>query len=415
MREILHSDLNSFYASVEIVLDPSLRGRPIAVCGSRETRHGIVLAKSDPAKRMGIVTGMAIWEAKGCCPDLLVIPPHYGEYLRYSGMVRDIYARYTGFVEPFGLDECWLDVSGLSSRSGRQIADELREVIRYETGLTVSIGVSFNKIFAKLGSDMKKPDAVTEIPRESFQEKIWALPAGDLLGVGPATQRKLHIRGVDTIGQLAGTDPDLLSAWLGVNGLQLWAYANGLDASPVAPDGFVPIAKSVGHGMTTSRDLVCEDDIRCLLVLLAPSISRRLRQSRLQARGLQMSLRTNDLVFRQFQCRLPRPTQSTRDIVEAALDLFRCSFNWPRPIMALTLRAVNLVSEQENVQLDFFGNSSRHERQERLERTIEYIQDRYGRGAIKAASMLNMPLEDRHPELEFMHMPRHMYTTGTSA
>lgn len=409
MREILHSDLNSFYASVETVLDPSLRGRPIAVCGSRETRHGIVLAKSDPAKRMGVATGMAIWEAKACCPDLLVIPPHYGEYLRYSNMVRDIYSCYTGFVEPFGLDECWLDVSETQGRSGRQIADELRETVRAKTGLTVSIGVSFNKIFAKLGSDMKKPNAVTEIPYASFREKIRGLPAGDLLGVGPATQHKLHMRGIDTIGQLATVDATLLTSWLGINGLRLWAYANGLDASPVAPDGFVPAAKSVGHGMTTSIDLVCEDDIRCLLVLLAPRISRRLRQSRLKARGLQLSLRTNDLAFRQFQCRLSCPTQSTREMIDTALDLFRQNFSWPRPVMALTLRAVNLISEQASVQLDMFGDTIRREKQERLERTVEYIQDRYGRAAIQPASLLNMPIEDRHPELEFLHMPRHMH------
>lgn len=409
MREILHSDCNSFYASVEIVMDPSLRGRPIAVCGSRETRHGIVLAKSDPAKSMGVKTGMAIWEARECCPDLLIVPPHYSEYLRFSNRIRDIYAGYTGFVEPFGLDECWLDVTGVPGQSGRSIADELREVIRAETGLTVSVGVSFNKIFAKLGSDMKKPDAVTEIPYRTFREKIWKLPAGDMLGVGPATVRKLHMRGIDTIGQLACADTELLSSWLGVNGKRLWAYANGLDASPVAPDGFVPIAKSVGHGMTTSHDLVCDDDIHCMLVLLAPRISRRLRQSRLKAKGVQMSLRTNDLAFRQFQGRLPYPTQSTREIIDFAFALFHKNFRWQRPVMALTLRAINLVGEDACVQLDLFGDTAGRERQERLERTVEFIQDCYGRHAIMPATMLNMSIEDKHPELEFLHMPRHMY------
>lgn len=409
-RQILHSDLNSFYASVEIVLDPSLKGRPVAVCGSRETRHGIVLAKSDPAKRMGVATGMAIWEAKQCCPDLLILPPHYDEYLRYSNIVRNIYARYTGFVEPFGLDECWLDVSGSAGGPGRKLAEEIREVIREETKLTVSIGVSFNKIFAKLGSDMKKPNAVTEIAPDSFRKKIFGLPAGDLLGVGPATQRKLHMRGIDTIGQLASADPDLLTSWFGVNGMRLWAYANGLDASPVAPDGYIPIAKSVGHGMTTPEDLVSDAQIRCMLVLLVPRISRRLRQSRLQAKGMQMSLRTNDLVFRQFQGRLPRPTQSSREMIEFAYALFKSQNRWDKPIMAVTVRAINLVSESACVQLDLFGDGEMRRKQEKLERAIEYIQDRFGRTAIQPATTLLMDGVDRHPELEFMHMPRHMYS-----
>lgn len=410
MRQILHSDLNSFYASVELVLDPSLRRRPVAVCGSRETRHGIVLAKSDPAKRLGVATGMAIWEARECCPDLIILPPHYEEYLRYSNMVRNIYARYTGFIEPFGLDECWLDVTGVPGRTGFDIADEIRRTIRDETKLTVSIGVSFNKIFAKLGSDMKKPDAITEIPYETFREKIWNLPAADMLGVGPATQNKLHMRGIDTIGQLARADTGLLKSWFGINGPRLWAYANGFDQSPVAPDGFIPIAKSIGHGMTTSTDLLSEDNVRSIIVLLAPSISRRLRQSRLKAKGFQMSLRTNDLAFHQFQGKLPYPTQTTRVFVEFALAMFREHFRWHRPIMAVTLRAINLVSENESVQLDMFGNVEERERQEKLERTIEYIQDRFGRGAIRPASTLSATFVDKHPELEFMHMPRHMYT-----
>lgn len=409
MRYILHSDLNSFYASVEIVLDPSLRGRPIAVCGSRETRHGIVLAKSDPAKSMGVATGMAIWEARQCCPDLLIVPPHYGEYIKYSNQVHSIYARYTGFIEPYGLDECWLDVTGIKDRTGLDTAEEIRNAVQTETGLTVSIGVSFNKIFAKLGSDMKKPNAITVIGPNNFREKIWNLPVGDLFGVGPATQRKLHLRCIDTIGQLAAADPDMLRSWFGVIGPRLWCYANGLDRSSVAPDGYIPAVKSVGHGMTTPKDLESEAEVRDVLVVLVPRISRKLRQCRLQARGVQVSLRTNDLAFHQFQGRLPYPTQCTREIIECTFELFRTHYFWDKQIMAITVRAVDLISEMQALQLDVFGDFEERQRIERLERIVEQIQDQYGREAIQSATALRLRSLDRHPELEFVHMPHHAH------
>lgn len=409
MRTILHSDLNSYYASVETVLDPSLKGKAVAVCGSRETRHGIVLAKSDLAKRDGVQTGMAIWEAKQCCPDLLVVPPHYDQYMKYSSLVRGIYKRYTKFIEPYGLDECWLDITGASPETPLELAHEIRRTIRDELGLTVSIGVSFNKVFAKLGSDMKKPDAVTEIPPDSFREVVWPLPAGELLGVGPATQRKLKMRSIQTIGQLAACPPKYLTSWFGKNGHQLWLFANGLDSSKVAPDGYSRIAKSVGHGMTTSKDLDSEEDVRAVLNLLVPGVSRRLRAAQLMARALQITIRCNDLTSQQYQSPLPYPTQSTKEMVQAALALFRCRYDWHLPIMAFTVRAVQLVDEKEPWQLDFFEDTAARQRQEKLERTIEDIQAQFGRDSIRIASALEGRLIDRHPELEFLHMPSHMF------
>jgi len=204
MRAILHSDLNSFYASVEMMLDPKLRGKAVAVCGSTEERHGIVLAKSELAKRAGVKTGMANWEARKACKDLIVVPPQYEQYLKYSKLTQAIYQRYTDLIEPFGMDECWLDVSDSQVIRGdpMTIAEDIRSATREELGLTVSIGVSYNKIFAKLGSDMKKPDAITEITTSNFKEKVWPLPASDMIYVGPATTRKLASYGVTTIGEL---------------------------------------------------------------------------------------------------------------------------------------------------------------------------------------------------------------------
>lgn len=233
-RIILHSDLNAFYASVETMLHPELKGHPVAVCGSVEDRHGIVLTKSQQAKEAGVKTGMAIWQAKEKCPRLIVVQPHYDQYLKYSEAAHEIYSRYTDRIEPFGIDEVWLDVSdGQHSFShGKTVADELRETMKSELGLTVSVGVSYNKIFAKLGSDMKKPDGTTVISEDSFKEKVWPLPASDLLFVGRATTKRLYGYGITTIGGIARTDPEYLRSWFGINGVKMWQFAILINAAP---------------------------------------------------------------------------------------------------------------------------------------------------------------------------------------
>ena len=256
-RIILHSDLNCFYASVEVNENPKLRDQAIAVCGSTEERHGIVLTASYPAKRRGVKTGMANWQAVRACPGLICVPPHYDLYVKYSRLVRNIYLRYTDKMEPYGMDECWLDVSGSRQLhgDGTAIAEEIRKAVRDELGLTVSIGVSFNKIFAKLGSDMKKPDAVTTLPRDDWKGRVWPLPVSELLYVGPATTRKLMSRNILTIGDLAKTPPELLHDWFGKNGIVLWRFANGEDNSRVMQNDYEAPIKSVGHGITCSCDL----------------------------------------------------------------------------------------------------------------------------------------------------------------
>lgn len=227
-RVILHCDMNNFYASVECMLNPELKNKPVAVCGSVEERHGIVLAKNYAAKAFGVSTGEAIWQAKQKCQDLVIVEPHYEQYIKFSKLAREIYGRYTDQIEPYGMDECWLDVTGSGCMgTGFEIADEIRRTVKFELGLTISAGVSFNKIFAKLGSDMKKPDAITCIEADSFREKIWCLPAADLLGVGRATEKVLSGYGIHTIGELAATSDDFLKCRLGKNGLAIKKYAMG--------------------------------------------------------------------------------------------------------------------------------------------------------------------------------------------
>lgn len=310
LRSILHCDMNNFYASVECMLDPALKKYPIAVCGSVEERHGIVLAKNYKAKAFDVKTGDAVWQAKQKCKDLVVVPPHYEEYIKYSKLARSVYERYTDQVEPYGMDECWLDISGTESLFGspEKVANEIRETMKFELGLTISVGVSFNKIFAKLGSDMKKPDAVTVIPKDTFREKIWGLPAADLLGVGRATQRVLDSYCIRTIGDLANTDPEFLRRRLGKNGVVLWNYANGNDLSLVAKKDFVSPIKSVGHGITTVADLEKPEQVWPVFLELTQDIGHKLRVHGLSAEGVAIHIRDNTLNTRQWQTKIALPT-----------------------------------------------------------------------------------------------------------
>lgn len=388
-RTVLHCDINNCFASIEAVLDPSLKGLPIAVCGSKEERHGIVLAKSEEAKRYGVATAEPIWQAQKKCPNLVIVKPHYGEYARFSRAARALYAEYTDLVEPFGMDECWLDVSasGLLFGDGRAIADELRQRMREEVGLTISVGVSFNKVFAKLGSDMKKPDAVTEIG-DDFREKIWGLPAGDMLGVGRSCRKQLDRYCIRTIGDLAKTSPDFLRRVFGKAGQTLWRYANGLDASPVMPIGYVSPIKSVGHGQTPAKDMFNDGEVWLALLKLAQDVGRRLRQNGLAARGVSVRVRDSFLAFEQYQIATRWPTSCAVELAAAGFRLFRERYDWSRPVRALTITAINLCADDFPAQLDFGGGFERHERAETVERAADDIRARYGKGAIAPASLL---------------------------
>ena len=317
MRTILHSDLNNFYASVELLKRPELKGSPVAVCGSVENRHGIVLAKNMIAKGAGVKTGETIWQAERKCPGLVRLPVDFPSYHRVSARVRQIYQRYTDRVEPFGIDECWLDVTE-SVRlfgGGKAIAEEIRAAVKAEIGVTVSVGVSWNKIFAKLGSDMKKPDAVTCITPENYRSTVWPLPVGELLYVGKSTLQKLNRFGIRTIGELARADRAFLTAKLGKWGTMLAVYANGEDESPVARVDEQREIKSIGNSLTNYRDLVDNDDVYPLLLLLSESVAARLRESGVgKARTVHVSATDNKLKRYAKQGRLSEPTRSASEI-----------------------------------------------------------------------------------------------------
>ena len=410
-RTIIHSDMNSYYASVEAMLDPSLRGKPVAVCGSTEDRHGIVLAKSELAKKAGVKTGMVNWEARMLCRDLIVVPPQYDQYLKYSRLAHAIYERYTDLVEPYGMDECWLDVTDRMSKfdSPRHLADSIRAAIKNELGLTVSVGVSFDKVFAKLGSDMKKPDAVTEITVENYREKVWPLPASEMIYVGRATEARLRGFGIRTIGELAATPPELLRRWFGVNGIKLWRYANGTDDSRVAHKDFVSPIKSVGHGITCVADLENNEEVWKVMLELAQDVGHRLRVHELAARGVQIQVRGNDLGGAQYQCRLPFKTQLPSELAQYGYRLFEERYPWITKVRAVCIRAIDLVPQSECEQLSLFVDTGKRDKRARLQDAVEEIRGHFGKNAMTYAVLLGdkkIPGDGR----ELVRMPGLMFS-----
>ena len=387
-RVILHCDLNCFFASVELLRYPALRDVPVAVCGDPESRHGIVLAKNEAAKQLGVKTAETIWQARQKAPHLITLPPHHGLYREYSQKVNAIYGQYTDLVEPFGIDESWLDITGsmhLFGGDGKAIADQLRQRLREELGLTISVGVSFNKIFAKLGSDYKKPDATTVIDRDNWQRIVWPLPVGDLLGVGRSTQKLLRQYGVETIGQLAACKPEMLEQLMGKMGVQLYRYANGLDDAPVRPQHQREPVKSVGNSTTFPENLTRWEEIRSGLQLLSDSVAGRLRKEGLYCGGVAVAVK--DAQFRTVsrQMRLGAPTHLMRDIFEAAQELTRRIWKAPTPVRLLSVTALYITDSADSYQqLDLLAGDAplRDQRQEQLESAMDAIRGKYGRDAI---------------------------------
>ena len=387
-RVIFHCDLNSFYASVELRSRPDLQNVPVAVCGDPTSRHGIILAKNEPAKKFGVQTAETIWQAKKKCPELVLLPPHHKLYRQVSKEVNTIYEQYTDLVEPFGIDESWLDVSGslhLFGGDAGQLADDIRARLRQEVGLTISVGVSFNKVFAKLGSDYKKPDATTVISRENWRDIVWPLPVGDLLFVGRAAQRTLGQYGVETIGQLAACKPEMLEQLMGKMGAQLYRYANGLDDAPVRPQHQREPVKSVGNSTTFPENLTRWEEIRSGLQLLSDSVAGRLRKEGLYCGGVAVAVK--DAQFRTVsrQMRLGAPTHLMRDIFEAAQELTRRIWKAPTPVRLLSVTALYITDSADSYQqLDLLAGDAplRDQRQEQLESAMDAIRGKYGRDAI---------------------------------
>lgn len=396
-RIIMHVDMNTFYASVEQAEHPELRGKPVVVAGKEELRHGIVLTKSQEAKAYGIKTAEALWEARAKCPGLVVLPPDYPLYKKYSTLARDIYYQYTDLVEPFGLDENWLDLTGsihLHGGQPRVVAEEISERIRAELGVTVSIGLSWNKIFAKFGSDFEKPDAITEITRENYQDIVWSSPVGELLYVGHATERKLAAYNVRTIGDLAHASDAYLKRRFGTIGLMLRTFARGEDATPVkaydpARKDVERTVKSYGNGLTAPHDIFTASDAKALIYLLSESVAQRLREDGMRARTIAIGVRDGeDLTSYTRQTKLPYATAATRDVARTAWTLVLANerFDGTRPIRGLHVRATDLVAASEPEQLSLF--ESKRDIALRLDFTIDELRRRFGNLCIQRGAEL---------------------------
>ena len=388
-RVILHSDMNACYASIEAKLNPDLKGIPMAVAGNPANRHGIILAKSEKAKKMGVKTGEPIWKAMSKCPDLTIVPPHYEEYLRHSKMARALYYEYTNQVEPFGLDECYLDVTGSVHLfgSGEEIAEEIRKRMKEEIGISVSVGVSFCKIFAKLASDMKKPDATTVISEENFREKVWPLPVRDMVGIGPATERKLNKIGIFTLGDISQAPVNIMKNLLGVNGVYLWQYCNGIDIRPVIDRDHKEAIKSIGNSSTTRRDLNNDEEVLNVLQELSFSVSRRLREAELEAMGVEVFVRNSELQSFNFSKKINMASQSSITLVREAMELFKEKYRWAFPVRAVGIRAINLRGQGGGSQMDVFLNHEKFQKSEDVDTALYKIRKKYGKNSITFAAL----------------------------
>ena len=387
-RVILHCDLNNFFASVSLLFNPTLRSVPVAVCGDKEQRHGIVLAKNEAAKRCGVKTAEAIFEAKAKCPELVILPPMMDKYKEYSEKAHRIYEEYTDMIEPFGIDECWLDVTGsrLLFGSGEEIADKIRREIKQKLGITVSVGVSFNKVFAKLGSDMKKPDGITVISRENFREKIWRLPISDLLFVGRKTTDRLRSCGICTIGDAAICSDEMLERLLGKNGLELKRYALGEDNSPVSRQYEKATPKSIGRSVTRQQDFKTPDEIWGIFLSLAREISDSLREQGLYAGGVQVHIRNAALSVKEFSRSYPDSVNGAKIIAERGMELLNEHFGFTEPLRSVGLRAINLRGYQTAIQEDIFGDSEKRETEEKIESSIYELRKKFGSASITRAA-----------------------------
>lgn len=392
-RVVLHVDFNSFYASAECLYRPEIRHLPVVVAGDPEKRHGIVLAKNDRAKAYGIKTGEPLFQARQKAPRLVAVPPNFPLYERLAYQARQIYGEYSNRVEPFGMDESYVDISapGLTLEEGARVADQLRFRVARETGLTVSVGIADNKAFAKLGSDMKKPDASTLITPENFKQIVWPLPADNLLYVGRMTREKLRRCGIYTIGDIANASPVMLKGLLGKPGLTLHEFANGRDSVPVAYAHEHPAAKSIGNSLTTPHDIACDQDVRVLMYLLADSVASRMREAGFKGAVVQIKVRDKDLFWFDRQKKLTEPTNLTGEIAKEALKLFEANGGLIKPLRSMGIAMTGLIPDDTPAQMSLLLDQAACEKAEARERTVDDIRRRFGNRAICRAVLLCDP------------------------
>ena len=404
-RTILHCDMNSFYASVELLEHPELDGKPVAVCGDPHSRHGIILAKNEEAKKYKVQTAETIWQARRKCPDLILLAAHRYKYERFSKVINAIYLRYTDLVEPFSIDESWLDVTGSLSKfgmTGKEIADEIRETVKAETGLRQSVGVSFNKIFAKMGSDYKKPDATTVITRENSKDILWPLPARDLIFVGKSTAAKLESLNIRTIGAIAQADPSMLHRVFGKHGDEMYRYANGLEDSPVARYDAAREYKSVGNGITFRRNLQGREDVRTAVVSLSDRVSVRLRKHGLRASGVKVDIKDPNLRTISRQMQLESSTNSSAEIAKAAMDLIDRNWRYADPIRLITVTGINISEGMPEEQISLFEPvlEEKRKQNEAIDAAMDSIRDKFGKYSIMHGGALGNDMGISYKESE---------------
>lgn len=386
-RQILHIDCNKFYASVECFLHPQLKNKPVAIGGSEESRHGIILTKNEIASKYGLVVGEPLWKARQKCPNLIIVPPNFPIYIKFSKKVRRILEDYTDLIEPFGLDESWIDVTGDWYKSGREIGFEIKERIKKEVGITVSVGVSFNKVFAKLGSDYRKPDAITVISRKNYKNIVWPLKCSDMIMIGRATTKKLNFYGINTLGQLADTDEAFLKKILGKNGVMLKRYANGEDNAPVRHKDIEREVKSIGNATTTPRDLVTNEDVKIIFSVLAESVARRMRDLNLKGTTLSIYVRDKELNSFTRQCKMSSPTNVSLEITDNAMKLFIDNYDWKLPIRSLGISMTDFDYD-EIIQFDLSKSVEKREKLEKIDTAVDTLKDRYGNFCIQRGMQL---------------------------
>lgn len=400
-KTILHCDLNNFYASVEQKLHPEYDGLPLAVCGNPKMRHGIVLAKNQLAKQAGVQTGEAIWISKQKCPDIVFVPPHFNEYVKISKQVFEIYTSYTDRVESFGIDECWLDVTGSKSLfgDGKKIADELRERIKKELGLTISVGVSFTKTLAKLGSDLKKPDATTVLDKQTYMQRIGDMSPAEMIMIGRRTSQKLETLNIHTIAQLAKADRTLLRNHFGIIADNMIDAALGIEREEVKRYDEIRIPKSVSNGTTTPRDIKTEEEAKIVVYALAEMVATRLRKYNLVANGIYLSIKDPELKWVSKQAPIETATSNASDIALAAMRLLIKMHSFDDPLRAITVGAIRLSNKTE-VQISLFDGSN--ERTDKLEHSIDKIREKYGYNSVKRGLLLDDSLtKNLHDDDDF--------------
>ena len=395
---IFHIDGNNFFASCECLLRPELKEVPMAVTGDPASRHGIILAKNQLAKQCKVLTAEPIWQAKQKCPELVLVRAHHELYSDISKQMNQIFLRYTDLVEPASIDESYLDVTGSLHLFGGDpvaLADRIREEVREELGITVSIGISFCKVFAKLGSDYKKPDATTHFPRDAVKTCIWPMDVGNLLFVGGSFARELKQRNIHTIGDLAKTDPAELKRVFGLRGEAAWRSARGLDNEPVRPYHLPRDTKSIGNSITFRRDLEGEREVRLGFTTLAESVSARLKKHNAKCRRVQIQIRDPQFKTRSRQTTLDDCVWMAGELTDIAMELARQLWDFSKPVRLLSLTAEQLVpfdSDGEQVSLFPDEASARREKQGKLEDAMGAIRGRFGSAAIHRAGFLDNDL-----------------------